>query len=533
VSTAAAGTTAGTGTLLRFLLRRERFRLPWWLVGAGLLVAVQSSASQRIYSTPEDLARLRETIGGNASVIALSGPTELLETIGGEVVFEIFSFLAVVVALMAMFLVGRHTRGDEEAGRAELIRSARTGRHAPMLAALCLAGLAALGVAVLVVLAAIGTGLPAGGSLLLGAAAAGIVLTFAALTAVAAQVFENTRAVYGAVGTAIGAAFALRAVGDVGNGAASWLSPIGWSQRTLPYAGDRWWPLLLPLAATVLLGLTARALLDHRDFGAGLLPSRPGRATASAALGTPLGLVWRLQRGGLAGWAIGMLLLGAVYGTLGTSMEQYVADNPEIADFLPGGADQIVDAYLAVTLLVNALIATGFGVSSALHARGEETSGRAEPVLATATSRGSWLGSHLAVALGGAAAVLLAAAVGEGLTYGLSVSDLGQVPRLAGVALVYLPAVWLVVGVAALGLGWLPRLAIALAWVVFGYCAVVALFADSVDMPEWVQQASPFVHTPDAPLEAVAVTPLLAVLAVAAALVVAGFAGFRRRDVGR
>ena len=534
MSTAAdVRTTTGTGTLLRFQLRRERLRLPWWLLGAGLLVAVQSSASQRIYSTPEELARLRETMGGNASVIALSGPTELLETIGGEVVFEVFSFLAVVVALMAMFLVGRHSRADEESGRAELLRSARVGRHAPLLAALCLAGVAALGVATVVVLAAVGTGLPVGGSLLLGAGTAGVVMSFAALTAVAAQVFENARAVYGAVGAAIGAAFVLRAVGDVGNGAASWLSPIGWGQRTFPYAGDRWWPLLPPLVATVLLGLTARALLDHRDFGAGLLPSRPGRATASATLGTPLGLVWRLQRGGLVGWAVGLLLLGSAYGSFGNSMEQYVADNPEIADFLPGGADQIVDAYLAVTLLMCALIATGFGVSSALHARGEETSGRAEPVLATAVSRGSWLGSHLAMALGGAAVVLLAAAVGEGLTYGLSVSDLGQVPRLAGVALVYLPAVWLVVGVAALGLGWLPRLAAALAWVVFGYCAVVALFAESVEMPEWMQQASPFVHTPDAPLEAVTLPPLLALAAVAAALGVAGLAGFRRRDVGR
>ena len=56
-------TTAGTGVLLRFLLRLDRFRLPWWLLGAALLVGYQSAGSQSIYDTPEDLAKLRETMG--------------------------------------------------------------------------------------------------------------------------------------------------------------------------------------------------------------------------------------------------------------------------------------------------------------------------------------------------------------------------------------------------------------------------------------------------------------------------------------
>jgi len=527
-----SGTTSGTGTLLRFMLRRERFRLPWWLLGAGLLLAFQSTGSQRLYGTPEDLAKLRETMGGNVTVVALSGPKELLETIGGEVVFEIFSYLAIVVGLMSMFMVARHTRSDEETGRAEVIRSARVGRHAPLAAALCLAGLANLAAALVVFATAAGTGLPVGGSALLGLATAGVGLTFAALTAVAAQVFENTRAVYGAVALALGVAYVLRAVGDVGNGALSWLSPIGWGQRTFPYSDDRWWPLLLPLAATALLGATALALLDRRDFGAGLLPSRPGRATASRALSSPLGLAWRLQRGSFAGWAIGLFLLAASYGSFGNSVEQYVADNPEIADYLPGGGDDVVNSYLGLTIMLTALTAAAFGISSALRARGEETSGRAEPVLATATSRWAWLGSHLTVALLGGAVVLLAIGFGEGLTYGLSVSDAGQIPRLMGVALVYLPAVWLVVGVAVLAFGWLPRAATAVAWAVFGYCAVVALFAESFDLPDWVGRASPFTHIPEAPFESVTATPLLIVGALAVALLAAGFIGFRRRDVG-
>jgi ABC-2 type transport system permease protein len=524
------GTIAGTGALLRFMLRLDRFRLPWWLLGVGLLVGYQSAGSQSIYDTAEDLAKLRETMGGNAAVVAMSGPTQLLATIGGEVVFEIFSYVAIVVALMNMFLVGRHTRADEETGRAELVRSARVGRRAPLAAALCLAGLANLAVAVVVFAAAAGTGLPAGGAVLLGLAAAGVGLTFAGATAVAVQMFENARAVYGAVAAVIGASWVLRAAGDAGNGTLSWLSPIGWGQRTFPFAGDRWWPLLLPLGATALLVALAVALLDRRDFAAGLLPPRPGRATASRALGSPLGLAWRLQRGSVIGWAVGLFLLGAAYGSFADSFDDYVADYPEIARYL-GGTTNVVNSGLAITVLMCALLAAASGVAIAMRARGEETSGRAEPVLATATSRWAWLGSHLTVALVGSVVVLVAAGFGEGLAYGLSISDAGQIPRLIGVALVYLPAVWLVVGLAVLGFGWLPRIAAAVAWVAVGYCAVVALFGDSFDLPAWFQQASPFAHTPEAPFEAVTAAPLLTIGAIVVLLLAGGLAGFRRRDL--
>ncbi|MBF9132587.1 ABC transporter permease [Plantactinospora sp. S1510] len=518
--------------LLRFMLRRERFALPCWLLGVTLLVLIQSTQSQRLYDSAEDLAKLRQSIGGNTAVIAMSGPTRLLNTIGGEVVFEIFAFTCIVLALMNMFLVGRHTRADEESGRAELVRSARVGRRATLAAALALAGLANLAAGLLAFAAVAGTGLPIAGSALFGAAFAAVGMTFAAMTAVAVQVFENTRPAYGAVALALGAAYVLRAAGDVGNGTLSWLSPIGWGQRTFPYVDDRWWPLAIPVAVTAVLGAAAMALLERRDFATGLVRPRPGPATASAMLGSPLGLAWRLQRASLGGWAAGLFLLGAAYGSIGDSIEQYVADNPEVAEFLPGGAADIVNSYLALTAMTLALTAAAYAAVAALRARGEETAGRTEPVLATATSRAGWLASHLTVAAIGSALVLTAAGLGEGLAYGLTVSDAGQIPRLIGVALGYLPALWVVTAVAVLGIGWVPRAAAGLAWTAFGYCAVVALFADSFDIPGWAQRGSPFAHTPRAPLDPVSPAPLLVLGAVAVALAVGGYAGLRRRDVG-
>jgi ABC-2 type transport system permease protein len=523
--------TAGAGHLVRFILRRERRALPFWLGGAALVVAYQSIGSQAIYDTPEKLANLQQTFGGNPAMVAFAGPRELLATIGGEVVFEMFAYLAILVALMNMFLVGRNTRVEEETGRVELIRSTQVGRRAPLAAALAVAGLSNVSLALLVFLAAAGTGLPVSGSALLGVAAASVGIFFAGLTAVAVQVFESARAAYGAVAAALGLAFFLRAAGDGGDGTASWFSPIGWGQRTFPFVADRWWPLVLPLVISAALVAVAVALLDRRDVGAGLVAARPGPATASRVLGTPLGLAVRLQRGPLIGWGIGLLVNGIAYGSFAESIEQFIVDNPDIAEIF-GGASGIVDGYLGFTTMALALLAGAYGISAALRARSEETSGRAEPVLATRTSRGSWLASHTAVALGGSVLVLAAGGLGQGIAYAAVTSNGGQVARMVGVAMVFAPAMCALVALAVLGFGLLPRAAAAVAWALFGACAFIEVFGDLVHLPNWVRQLSPFTHTPLAPAEPVTVLPLAAITAVVIVLLVGGFGGLRRRDFG-
>ncbi|WP_245721638.1 ABC transporter permease [Nocardia crassostreae] len=406
--------TAGAGVLLRFALRHERLPLVAWVCGAAGMLALQSLSSQRFYDTPEKLAQLRRTMGGNAAAVAMGGPERLLDTIGGEVLFEVLGYVAIVVALMSMFMVGRHTRTDEETGRMELIRSARVGRRAPAIAALMLAGLADVIAGLAVFAAAVGTGLPVSGSLLVGAAITWVGLTFAALTAVAAQVFENPRSVYGSVALLLAVAYVLRAVGDVGNGALSWGSPLGWAQRTYPYVENRWWPLLLFLAAAAISTAVAFALLTRRDFGAGLLPYATGRAHASAALRSPAALAWRLQRGTLLGWVVGVFGLGAAYGSFADSIEQYLADNPEFVAYLPGGAADAVNSYLALSLSMLALLCSAYSITAVLRARSEEADGRAEPIIAAPVSRYAWLGGHLSVALVGSTVVLAAGVSGRG-----------------------------------------------------------------------------------------------------------------------
>ncbi|WP_054812632.1 ABC transporter permease [Nocardia arizonensis] len=530
VRRAAAGAT-GAGTLLSFALRRERFALPCWLAGAGALFAMQSISSQRFYGSPDALARLREMMSANAAAVALGGPTRLLDTIGGEVLFEVFAYVGIVVALMNMFLIGRHTRSDEEAGRDELIRSAKVGRRASVVAALGVALIADACVAVVLAGVGIATGLPAAGSVLTGVALAGIGSSFAALTTVAAQVFENPRSVYAAVSSALALAYVLRAIGDVGGGAASWLSPLGWGQRTYPYVADRWWPVLLFVAVSVALIAVAFAVLERRDFGAGLLSYGSGRATASWALSSPTGLAWRLQRGSWLAWCVGVFGLGAAYGSFADSIADFLADNPDVAAFLPGGAADAVDSYLALTVSMTSLLATAFGITAVLRARGEEALGHAEFVLAARLSRPRWLLAYSMVAALGAAAVAVAGGFGIGLAYALTVDEPHQMIRMTLAAVAYWPAIWVTTAVALLAFGLRPRLSAAVAWTGFAYCAVALLFTESFDLPGWFPDASPFEHTPRVPLEDATATAATGLSAVAAILAAIGIAAFRHRDI--
>ncbi|MFH9435590.1 ABC transporter permease [Streptomyces rochei] len=535
--TAAGGSAlAGTGTLVRFALRRDRVRLPVWIL--ALLLGTLSTANSyaELYGTPEDRANAVETMGSPAG-LAMSGPRHYLDdyTSGAMLGHQMLGFTAVLVGLMSVLVITRHTRAEEETGRAELLRSTVVGRHAHLAAALSVAALANLVLGLLLALGLGGLGIDgvdAGGSLLYGAAHAAVGLVFAGVAAVTAQLTAHARGATGTALAVIGAAYVLRAAGDSGeSGALSWLSPIGWAQRTYVYVDDDWWPLLLCLALAAGCAATGFALSTRRDVGAGIRPQKPGRPVASPALGTPLGLALRLHRGMLAGFGAGLFLMGAMYGSILGQAEDMLKDIDQLQEALERiGGTGIAEAFASMVMVVVAVVAAVYVVMAALRARAEETAGRAEPLLATGLSRGRWAGSHLAVAMGGGTLALLVAGLGFGIAGAASTGDGVLVPRLVGAALAYAPALWVTVGVAAVLFGWFPR-ASAAAWIVPVYAFVVGYLGQILRFPGWMNDLSPFGHVPRLPAADLDWTPLLVLTLVAAGLVWLGLAGLRRRDL--
>lgn len=523
---------AGTTQLLRLALRRDRLALPLWVYGLVVITYVSGKGVATTFPTQPSIDAYAAAVGSSPAAIALSGPPIALHTLAGIVLNKV-SFVAVVgVSLMAILLVVRHTRAEEDAGRTELLGASVVGRYAGPAAALLTALGASLVVGAGTALALLVCRVPAAGAWVFGAEVTALGAVFATGTLCLAQLLGSARAATGTGLVLLGAAYVLRAVGDIRGDAVVWASPIGWAQATHPLGGDRWWPLLVPVVVSLLLSGLAGLLVGRRDVGAGLLPARRGPAAAGRTLRGPVGLAWRLERGAVLAWGAGLFVVALVVGSLTDQIEQMARQNPILGRYLHSPAPgAVVEAFFGTMLLILALTAAAFAVSSALHLRSEESSRRLEPMLAAPLSRQWWMLGRLLVTAVAAAALLALSGLGVGLSYGAATGDPGQALRMAGLALVYLPAVLVLPALVALLHGWVPGWARS-AWAVLAFCFVLGWLGGLLNPPDWLSGLSPFQHTPEVPGEPVAVAPLLAIGASVVLLAGAGLLGFRRRDVG-
>lgn len=520
---------AGTGTLLKLALRRDRVMIPVWAYVVALTVVSMPRTLKGLYGTAAERADVLTTMRTNSSLRALYGPA-LDDSLGGLTVWRVGAYAAVFAAAMSLLIVVRHTRDEEESGRQEMVSAAMVGRRAPLTSALLTALVANAAVALII---AAGMTVTAGdgvaGALALGLATGGAGMVFATMAAIVAQFTESARLARGVSAGLLGAAFVLRAAGDAGSddgsSALTWLSPIGWLENTRAYAGERWWVLLLFAAAVVAQGAVAYLLAGRRDIGMSFVPSRPG--PAEGRLGTAGALAWRLQRGSVIGWSLAFLASGAALGGVTNGATDLVGDNANTRDIIErmGGQSGITDAFLAAMVGMLGMVAALYVVQAVLRMHGEETSQRAEPVLSGAVGRLRWAAGHLTIAFAGAALIMLLGGLGLAAGYG---HELGPV---LGACLVQLPAVWALGAVAVLLYGCAPRAAVAGGWGVAGLALLLGWLGPALKLPQAVMNLSPFGHLPKLPGGEMAWTPVLVLVALAAVLVAAGLAGLRRRDL--
>ena len=529
----------GTGGLLRLALRRDRIKLPAWLAAVFVLNWAEAGAIDGVYPTEESRASYAVTLASSAAARlfgAVDGPS-----LGSVMMNELFVFMGIIIALICSMLVVRHTRQNEETGRTELLRSGIVGRHADLAAALLLAVGTCVAIGVTNAVALMSVDVPLEGALIMAGAWAGLGLVFAGIAAIASQLSRSARMANGIVGLALTAAFLLRAIGDVTGdvsadgmyvdiGRASWLSPIGWGQLTYPFGAQRGWVLLLYPAAFAACAVLAVMLAARRDFGRGMLPEPSAPARAGRLLSGPYGLAIRLHRTTILAWTASIMLMAAFGGMFAGSVKDMLEGNDTATELFTalGGTDVLVDSYYAIMVAYVALMAAGMAMQVSLRLRSEER-GPGEAMLAAGAGRGRWISSHLVVA-----------AVSATLALALSGATMELVGRIAGEpvapfelvagSLAQAPAVLVLIGAVALGFGFVPRFSGWLGWGLLTI-AVLALFAQALDLPQWLLDVSPFAHVPLAPVDPITPEPLLALGAIAAAATVVGILRFRARDL--
>jgi ABC-2 type transport system permease protein len=501
---------------------------------AGLVAAIGAAFSATL-SHPGSAGVNLGTLTSSPAVRALNGVPYDISTRGGFTVWRGSTIVLLVAGLWGALAATRILRGEEDAGRWDLLLAApvrltrSTAVHVAVLALVCLA----VGAVVIAVMVAGGD--PAGGSLLYGAGVALLTLTFTTLGACLAQVFGNRRLAAGASGALVGGAMVLRMAADASAGAdwLRWLTPFGWVEELRAFARDRWGPLLLLAAAPcVLIALTV-AFVRHRDVGAGLVRTSERAPARTRLLQNPARFAWRERLGGLVGWSVGLAFYGLIVGAITATGSKFIAENPSVAH----ATEQLGMTGLSTPAGFIASIAPFFAVAYAFYVvsslgrcHEDEAAGRLDLPYAHPVTRVEWLSAQVLAATGATLVAVLATIVATWV--GAVAGHAGVSFRDVAIAtLNVLPAVAVFLGLAILLLGLRPGLTVPV-----GTGAAVAAYAltfvgPALHWPRPVVDVSPFSHLSNAPVSPVAWTALAVMLALAAVAAVLGFVTYERRDL--
>jgi ABC-2 type transport system permease protein len=523
---------SGTTGLLRLYLRRDRVVAPLWILLLSVpLGTVYVGSIAAVYPSQADRAAFAATIMASPAQRALYGNV-YGDTLGATGIWKAGMF-HVLIAVAVILTMIRHTRADEETGRAELIGSTAVGRCANLTAALALCGGASILTGLIAIAGLFTVDVPAAGSVVFGLALACSGLVFTAVAAVTAQLSPGARFARGAAFGVLAAAFTLRAVGDAGDAVLSWFSPLGWALQVRPYAGDHFWVLLLPLTTSAALTVVAYRLLARRDVGSGMFSERSGPPRAGADLHGPMGLSWRLSRGSLVLWTVGLCLYGLLIGSVVNGIGAEIGNDGMAQQVVArlGGTDALEQGFIAIAFSMLGMVASAFAISLALRMHQEEADQRAETLLAGAVGRTRWLANHLVVVIGGSAAALMIAGLAAGVAYGAAAGDVwGKLPTVLATAAVQLPSVWLLVAMTVVLFGLLPRIT-TVAWGVLVAFIALYLLGSLSNSPRWLLDLTPFSHTPHVGSGHFTATPLAWLLVIDLVLIALGGIAFRRRDL--
>jgi ABC-2 type transport system permease protein len=296
------GTTVGRG-----LVRQLRRGTVVVALICGGLAAFVAQEYERTFSGAfgaDSLTALAE----NPAIRTLFGPPVALDDPGGFTVWRTGTVVAVLAGVWGALAGTRITRGEEDAGRTELLLSGRvrlTSLVRRALAVVLGAG-AVVGAAVVVGMLLAGTA-PAG-SLLFGILVGGTAMTGAVLGVLGGQLLPERRAASGlAVGVLLAGLLA-RMVGD-GVDALSWLqwlSPFGLIGRVAPYAENHWAPILVLVLQIAVLAVLAAVSADGRDVGTGRWRGRERGRTPSRLLRSLPGLAVHRARRATLTWSAGV-----------------------------------------------------------------------------------------------------------------------------------------------------------------------------------------------------------------------------------
>jgi ABC-2 type transport system permease protein len=523
-----------------FVLKHNIASALLWGAIFGVIVASSALGYESSFTTPASQAQAA-ALGSNAGLQALLGIPHNIETVAGFTAWRSLGIVILLGAIWAILLATKNFRGEEEAGRWELLLSGQTTARRAVVQTFT--GLAAALGAMYAVTAAITIAtsrslrvpFSAPDSLFLVLALMSVVCFFIAVGAFISQLAATRRQATTWTAAIFGICFVLRSIGNAGPSLdwVGWFSPLRWVDHLQPLTNPSpGWLLPLGLLSGVLITLTVY-LAGVRDLGSGLIKGSDAALARKALLGNAFMASLRFLKASLLGWFIGISLFSYLFGTVSLTASQTFSDSSPLRkaiSIVEGGANSEAKAFMGFIFIIVSTIMMVMAATQLSAAREEEAKGFLDNLLVRRVSRTSWLLGR--VTLGIATFTITGIAAGIFAWLGVHAQNSGlsfDSMLLAGVNIV-VPAI-LVLSIGVLTLGFIPRATSFIVYGVIVWSFLIEIIGSIIKSSDWLLNTSILHHLAAAPAVEPNWKSLAVMLALSLVLIAIGSLGFARRDL--
>lgn len=490
------------------------------------------------YPTAADRARLVAGTYADAGTRALFGPAHHIDTVAGFTGYHLVGFLGLIAVFWGLLAGTRLLRGEEEAGRWELLLAGATTRRKAAAGAVAGLGVGLLTLWAVTAAALFGFGRLAdppfslASSLFAATAAVAAPAMFLAVGVVCSQLASTRRQAAGLAAAFFGIVYVIRLVAYSATSLRwlRWASPLTWADELRPLMGSRPLPLVPIIGFIAVLVALGIVLAGTRDLGASMLSANEAAASRTHLLSGPLGLASRLGRRTAIGWIGGLAGGGLVLGLLAKSSANAWGVGQSGGFYAKLGGTAGGAAFVGIAFLIIAALVAMAAAGQVAATREEESEGYLDHLLARPVSRFRWLAGRFAVS----AAVLVVAGAVAGLLTWVGTASTGfalSFGSLLAAGVNVVPAGIFVLGIGTMVHGLAPRAAGPVAYGVVAWAFLVELIGAGLGLGQWVLDTSFLQHIARAPATDVRWNSVAILVALGLAAAAVGAWRFARRDL--
>ncbi len=525
----------------RFVIRNSIKSAALWALVFGIYVASKAGGYALAYPTIASRTKFAASFANNIGFNAILGTPHDIGTVGGLTVWNCLLVIVIIGAIWAFLKATKTLRGEENAGRWELLLSGQTTAKTA-----CINALAGLSVSLIIMYLVMAVtfviigkvhsiGFSVSASLFFALASVSGAAIFMAIGAFMAELFPTRSRAAGYSAAIFGASFLVRAAADSTH--AHWLlniTPLGWIEKLQPLTSSQ--PIwLLPIIALILiLGVATVWLANNRDLGDSIFADKDISKPHNILLNSPIGLTLRLVRGITISWLIGIFAVAVFYALLTKAATNIFSSSSSLDKaFRNAGNLQQVNfelVWLGVVFYLLMLLIMAYVASAIGAVREDEAVGYVDNLIVCPVSRLRWLGSRIAV--------ILLVIIGAGLVAALGtwLGLLGQHIEIAFHELVVaglnviIPAVF-ILSLGIFAIGFLPRLTTVIAYSAIAWSFLISILKSGVNLNHWILDTSILQHVALSPAVSPTWRTSLGIILVSLVLAGLGIIRFNGRDL--